>query len=103
MSGTATRTRLDEIFKALASPHRREIIRILSEAEREDGKTCCAAEEICACKLSDRLRLSPSTTSHHMAVLRGAGLVTARKDGLWTYYTLRHDALEEAAQALRHL
>ena len=92
---------VDAIFKALASSHRREILEMLSESDSEPGKTCCAAEEICACKISDRLGLSSSTTSHHMSVLTQAGLVTARKDGLWTYYALRRDVLAMAAEALR--
>jgi DNA-binding transcriptional ArsR family regulator len=97
----ATRTQLDEVFKALASEHRREVLRLLSEATPEPGKTCCSADEVCACKLSDHLGLSPSTISHHMSVLKAAGLVTGRKDGLWTYYTLRRDVLEKAAEELR--
>ena len=100
---TSTRIDLDAIFKALASPHRREVLAMLGAADEGAPKTCCAAEEVCACKISDRLGLSPSTTSHHMGVLRDAGLVSARKDGLWTYYTLRRDVLEEAARALRSL
>lgn len=106
MSTTATSTtdtRLDLIFKALASDHRREILGMLSAADTSSGKTCCAAEEVCACKISDRLGLSPSTTSHHMSLLRDAGLVSCRKDGTWTYYTLNRIALEEAAGALRGL
>lgn len=96
-------TRLDLIFKALASDHRREILRMLSEADAGTDKTCCAAEEVCACKISDRLGLSPSTTSHHMSVLREAGLVSGRKDGTWTYYTLNRGTLETAAATLRDL
>jgi ArsR family transcriptional regulator len=94
-------TQFDVIFKALASSHRREILRMLSECESGSGKTCCGPEELCACKISDRLRLSAATTSHHMSVLTEAGLVAARKDGAWTYYTLRRDALAVAADALR--
>ena len=102
---TATKKRktdLDAVFKALASSHRREVLRMLSFADH-GSKTCCAAEEVCACKISERLGLSPATTSHHMSALRDAGLVSARKDGLWTYYTLSRDALEEAARELRSL
>lgn len=91
---------LDAVFKALASSHRREILAMLSAADSESTKTCCALEEVCACKISDRLGLSPSTTSHHMAILRDAGLVSGRKDGTWTYYALRRDALSAAAEAL---
>jgi ArsR family transcriptional regulator len=90
----------DGVFKALASSHRRDILAMLSECEKEPGKTCCAPEELCACKISERLGLSGSTTSHHMSVLTEAGLVSARKDGVWTYYTLRRDALAAAAEAL---
>jgi len=96
----ANATNLDAIFKALASSHRREILTMLSAADRDGAKTCCSEDEVCACKISDRLGLSPSTTSHHMSILRDAGLVTARKDGTWTYYTLRRDSLSAAAEAL---
>jgi DNA-binding transcriptional ArsR family regulator len=38
-----------------------------------------------------------------MSVLKRAGLVSARKDGLWVHYTLRREALRDVADALRHL
>jgi ArsR family transcriptional regulator len=101
MTETATKSHLDEVFKALASEHRREILRVLSEATPESGKSCCSSDEVCACKLSDHLGLSASTISHHMSVLRSAGLVDGRKDGLWTYYTLHRDVLAQAAEELR--
>lgn len=103
MTTTMTKTKLDAIFKALASQHRREILRILGDSTPEPGKTCCAVDETCACKLSDSLGLSAPTISHHMSVLRSAGLVDARKDGVWTYYTLRREALDQAAEELRRL
>lgn len=91
----------DAIFKALASSHRREILGMLSDCEHEADKTCCSPDELCACKIKERLGLSTSTTSHHMSVLTEAGLVTARKDGVWTYYTLQRGALATAADALK--
>jgi ArsR family transcriptional regulator, arsenate/arsenite/antimonite-responsive transcriptional repressor len=100
-SAVSDPTRADAIFKALASSHRREILAMLSACDADPGKTCCAPEELCACKISERLGLSTSTTSHHMSVLTEAGLVTGRKDGVWTYYTLRRDALAAAADILR--
>lgn len=103
MNTAAPQTQLDEVFKALASEHRREILRVLSASTPEAGKTCCAVDEVCACKISEHLGLSASTVSHHMSVLRKAGLVDGRKDGLWTYYTLRRDVLEDAAAELRRL
>lgn len=94
---------LDEAFKALASEHRREILRLLGECTPERGKTCCSADEVCACRLVDHLGLSPATVSHHMSVLKRAGLVDARRDGTWTYYTLRRGVLEQVARELKRL
>lgn len=93
-------TRLDAMFKALASAQRREILRLLGEGTPMSGACCLASEDVCACKLSERLGLAASTISHHMAVLRDAGLVTARKDGLWVHYGLRRDVLARAAREI---
>lgn len=100
-SGRATR--VDAAFKALASVQRREILRILGESTPDPGKTCCGPDEVCACKLSERLGLAASTISHHMNVLRAAGLVDARKDGWWVYYTLRRAALSAVKAELDRL
>ena len=108
---------IDTVFRALAAAPRREILRMLSEAEENEhwaeenfgekaeyyrGSSCCAAE-VCACCISDSLRLSPSTISHHMHRLIDAGLVSARKEGLWVYYRLRRDTIEAAAATLSRL
>ena len=97
---TAGATGLDAIFKALASAQRREILRLLGEGTPASGACCNASDDVCACKLSERLGLAASTVSHHMAILREAGLVTARKDGLWVHYGLRRDALARAAEEI---
>jgi ArsR family transcriptional regulator, arsenate/arsenite/antimonite-responsive transcriptional repressor len=94
---------LDKLLRALASAQRREILRILGEATPDQGKTCCAPDELCACKLSERLGLAASTISHHMKLLCDAGLVGARKEGVWVYYTLRRDALRKVSEELSSL
>lgn len=93
---------LDASLKALASAQRREIVRFLVEHSAADAG-CCASEEVCACKLSDHLGLAASTISHHMAALRDAGLVTARKGGTWVYYTVQRDVLRAVASAIEGL
>lgn len=98
-----TEEQLDSALKALASTQRREILRFLVESTPEAGKTCCATDEVCACKLSERFGLAASTISHHMATLRGAGIVSSRKDGTWVYYTVRHDVLAGVAAAIEGL
>lgn len=100
---TLTEERLDVALKALASSQRREIVRFLVESAPEAGKVCCATDEVCACKLSERFGLAPSTISHHMAALRAAGIVTSRKDGTWVYYTVQHDVLAAVAAAIEGL
>lgn len=109
--------RRDAVYAALSSRQRREILRILAEAESNElwaeekfgeraqdlrGSSCCAAE-VCACCFSESLGLAPSTVSHHMRRLLDAGLVSARKEGLWVYYRLERAALEDAAQSVREL
>lgn len=94
---------LDAALKALASVQRREIVRVLILHSGEAGKSCCAASEVCACRLSEHLGLAASTISHHMSLLRDAGLVTARKDGTWVYYTVRRDVLAAVAAAVEGL
>jgi ArsR family transcriptional regulator, arsenate/arsenite/antimonite-responsive transcriptional repressor len=74
-------------FRALADPTRVSIVNRLA-----------AADECCVCDLTEAFELSQPTISHHLKVLRDAGLVEARRRGTWAYYRL----LPEALQQLRH-
>jgi ArsR family transcriptional regulator len=75
-------------FKALADPARVAIVNRLA-----------GSEEVCVCEF--RLRLSQPTVSHHLKVLREAGLIEiARKHGTWVYYRLVPEAVEQLAFAL---
>jgi ArsR family transcriptional regulator len=68
-------------LRALADPTRLTMVRALAAADAP----------VCVCDFTAALDLSQPTISHHMGTLRRAGLVTARKQGLWTYYQLRSD------------
>ncbi|MDX6387502.1 MAG: ArsR family transcriptional regulator, arsenate/arsenite/antimonite-responsive transcriptional [Gaiellaceae bacterium] len=81
--GLATR------FKALADPTRVAIINRLS-----------AANEVCVCNLTATFELSQPTISHHLKVLREAGLVESSRRGTWSYYRLVPEALAELRGAL---
>jgi ArsR family transcriptional regulator len=76
-------------FKALADPTRVEIVRRLA---------CC--DECCVCDLNDAFDLSQPTISHHLKVLRDAGLVAATRRGTWAYYRLVPDAVLSLRQTL---
>ena len=89
---------LETLFKALSDRTRLRIIGLL------------AAGEVCVCDIHESLGLPQPTTSRHLAYLRRAGLVAARKDGLWVHYRLAEIAdpvtrtvLDSASHALGHL
>ncbi len=94
--------RTDRLFRALSSAPRREILRILSAGVSADtgagesATTCCAPHDVCACTFAEQLGLGAPTVSHHMRVLKEAGLVVGEKRGLWVHYRVEHDALAEA-------
>ena len=74
---------LAEIFKALADPTRVAIVSRLAS-----GEVCCV------CDLTDAFELSQPTVSHHLRVLREAGLVDAERRGTFAYYWLVPEAME---------
>src|SRR5580765_1571434 len=80
------RDQLAAQFKALADPTRVAIVNHLS-----------SADEVCVCNLVDAFDLSQPTISHHLKVLREAGLVESTRRGTWAYYRL----VPEAVAALR--
>jgi ArsR family transcriptional regulator len=69
-------------FKALADPTRVAIVNRL------------AALECCVCDLTAAFELSQPTVSHHLRILRDAGLVEAERRGTWAFYRLTPDAVE---------
>ena len=80
---------LADRFKALGDPTRLAIVMQLA-----------GADEVCVCHLVPDSGLSQPTISHHLKLLRDAGLVTSRRRGTWAYYRLVPDAVAELASAL---
>jgi ArsR family transcriptional regulator len=64
------------MFKALADPTRFDIFRLVAAQDAP----------ICACDVVDRFEVSQPTISHHLKVLRDAGLVSVSRRGVWAYY-----------------
>jgi ArsR family transcriptional regulator, arsenate/arsenite/antimonite-responsive transcriptional repressor len=82
-SMSRTEKQLIQSLKALADPTRLKILKILKQ------KGCCSIGKpvgMCACDIEEQIKLSQPTISHHMAVLKKAGLVRAQKQGLWMWY-----------------
>ena len=80
-----------EILQAIAEPTRLSIVRQLAS----DG-------EVCACDFTDCCGVSQPTVSHHLKVLREAGVVSGERRGTWIYYRLEPKAASRIS-ALGHL
>lgn len=78
-------------LKALADPAR---LRLMSLIASHDGA------EACVCDVSVGIDLTQPTISHHLKVLRTAGLLTAERRGSWVYYRVVPDALQKLSQVL---
>jgi ArsR family transcriptional regulator len=77
--------RIAEVAKALGDPVRMQLVDVL---RKHAGK-------VCVCELVPLFDLSQSTVSHHLKKLRDAGIVGSERRGLWAYYYVKPEALEE--------
>jgi ArsR family transcriptional regulator len=80
-----------EVLKALAEPARWRIVQRLG------------VEELCVCHLVEDLDIAQPLVSHHLKVLRAAGLVESERFKQWTYYRLLPDAVSLVADDLTAL
>lgn len=90
--------RLEAIFKALADRTRLRILALLGR------------DEVCVCHMHDSLGVPQPTASRHLAYLRRAGLVDARRQGVWMHYRISatldpvvRGVVEAAVHALTHV
>lgn len=82
---------LARMFKALGDPVR---LRLLSLVASHEGG------EACVCDISDTFDLSQPTISHHLKVLRQAGLLDCERRGTWVYYWVIPAALQQLSAVL---
>ena len=79
------------VFKAFCDETRLMVLSLLQSGEK------------CACVLLDKVSIGQSTLSHHMKILVDSGIVSARKEGKWTYYSINAAGSKNAAQLLQKL
>jgi len=77
--------RMAMVAKALGDPVRLQLVDVLRKH----------AGRVCVCELVPLFDLSQPTVSHHLKVLREAGVVGSERQGLWAYYFVNPDALQE--------
>ena len=82
--------RMATVAKALGDPIRMQLVDVLS---RHAGK-------VCVCELVPLFDLSQPTVSHHLKVLREAGIVGSEREGLWAFYYVNPEALKELSEWL---
>lgn len=83
--GAAGAERIAVVAKALADPIRVQLVDVLRGH----------AGEVCVCELEPLFAISQPTLSHHLRKLRDAGILGVERRGLWAYYYVLPDALEE--------
>src|SRR5512141_2500730 len=76
------------LFHALSDPIRIEVLGLLASGEQ------------CVCDLTEALDVAQSRLSWHLKTLKDAGLVSDRREGRWSYYTLARDAFLEVETLL---
>jgi ArsR family transcriptional regulator, arsenate/arsenite/antimonite-responsive transcriptional repressor len=82
---------LAPLFKAIGDPVRLRLLSLI--ASHEGG-------EACVCDLTGTFALTAPTISHHLKVLRQAGLIDSERRGTWVYYWIRPAALERLSAIL---
>jgi len=83
--------RMNQAFKALSDPTRREILSLLRKGEMTAGE------------LAERFDMSKPSVSHHFSVLKQADLITSRREGQQIYYSLNTTVVEDLLTGILNL
>jgi ArsR family transcriptional regulator len=77
------------VFKAFCDENRLTVLELLQSGEQ------------CACVLLEKMKITQPTLSHHMKILVDSGIVVARKEGKWMYYSISAAGCEEATLLMK--
>ena len=81
-----------DLLKSLADEKRLRIINLLA-----------GGDELCVCDLTEQLALSQPNMSHHLRLLKEAGLISSTKRGRWVYYSLNYEELAQVTEKLESI
>jgi ArsR family transcriptional regulator, arsenate/arsenite/antimonite-responsive transcriptional repressor len=87
--GSQAAGQLAPLFKALSDPIRLRLLSLIA-----------STTEVCVCDLTDAFDVTGATISHHLRVLREAGLVDCERRGTWVYYWIKAEALDQLGSLL---
>lgn len=82
---------LVKVFKALSDETRIRLLKLVQQ------------RELCVCELMQTLNMTQSRVSRNLGILKDAGLVTDRRDGLWVHYSLNEESFNAYAEPLLKL
>jgi len=80
-----------QVFKALGDPVRLRLVSLIGAHQ---------GGEVCVCELTEAFDLTQPTISHHLKVLREAGIIDSERRGTWVYYRLESAVLERVGLLL---
>lgn len=86
-----TKEKIVAVFKAFSDESRVQILELLKGGE------------MCGNDILEKMKISQSTLSHHMKILCESGVVSGRKEGKWTYYSVSKDGGDEARKILESM
>jgi ArsR family transcriptional regulator len=89
--GKSAATSLAQTFRALGDPVRLRLVSLIGAHQ---------GGEVCVCDLTSAFNLTQPTISHHLKVLREAGIIDSERRGTWVYYRLVPAALERMGALL---
>jgi ArsR family transcriptional regulator len=93
------------VFRVLGNPIRLRILWLLAHREEfgVEIDPCCDGEVVCVCRIKALFDISAPDLSHHLRVLREAGLVDAQRAGIWTHYSLRSESFATVLEVMSQL
>lgn len=95
----AATDKLSLVLRAIADPTRRKILRLLqADVAHKNGNGTLGW---CASDLEGKIHLSQPTISHHMKILKSAGLIETRKTGTWVCYQRDESAIRTLRKSLK--
>ncbi|GLZ15764.1 transcriptional regulator [Actinomadura sp. NBRC 104425] len=89
--GAEEAAELAPLFKAIGDPVRLRLLSLIA---------CHEGGEACVCELTDAFDLTPPTISHHLKVLKQAGLIDSERRGTWVYYWVNPQVLQRLSVIL---
>ncbi|GEK34542.1 ArsR/SmtB family transcription factor [Kurthia sibirica] len=95
-----------DIFKALSNETRLQIVEWLKEPEKHFPPSQDINDfenvGVCVTQFHEKLNVTQSTASQHLAILNRAGLVTTSRRGKWTYYKRNEETFQQLKELVEH-